>query len=130
MRISDWSSDVCSSDLLLRHNCLTYRLDSEPTSWRAARHGEPQCELKINGSFHCNNAEALRRVALSGLGIALLTDWGIGDDIREGRPEHVLPDYSLTNYSFTNGIYAVFTPPPLISSKVREIGRAVDGRRV
>lgn len=104
---------------LLHHNCLTYRLDSEPTSWRAARHGEPSCELKINGSFHCNNAEALRRAALSGLGIALLTDWGIGDDIRDGRLQHVLPDHRITNYSFNNGIYAVFTQTRYISRKVR-----------
>lgn len=104
---------------LMQHNCLTYRLDSETTSWRFSKKGEPAQELKITGGFHTNNAEVLRRVTLSGLGVSLLTDWGIYADLQEGRLMQVLPDYRTTNYTFTNGIYAVFRQTRYVPKKVR-----------
>lgn len=104
---------------LMQHNCMTYRLESEVTSWRFVKEGAPTQELKINGNFHCSNAEVLRRVAIDGVGVALLTDWGIADDLREGRLQQVLPDYRTTNYSFNNGVYAVFRQTRYVPKKVR-----------
>lgn len=104
---------------LMRHNCLTYRLDAEPAFWRFSRDGEMVQELKIVGGFHTNNAEVLRRVTLSGLGISLLTDWGIYSELRDGLLQQVLPDYRVTNYTFTNGIYAVFRQARYVPKKVR-----------
>ncbi len=104
---------------LLQHNCLTYRLDSEATSWRFAKEGEPAREMKIAGGFHTNNAEVLRRVTLTGLGVSLLTDWGIYADLQSGALAQVLPEYRTTNYTFTNGIYAVFRQTRYVPRKVR-----------
>lgn len=115
----DTHPPILSPEDLLQHNCLTYKRDAELTSWRLAKADVADQVLDIAGSFHSNNAEVLRRVALSGLGVALLTDWAIYADLREGRLRHVLPSYRATNRSFNNGIYAVFRQTRYVPKKVR-----------
>lgn len=104
---------------LLRHNCITFRPNSEVTTWKFARDGEETQELKVTGCFHTNNSEVLRRVAVAGLGVALVTDWISQADRQSGRVREVLPDYRVTINSFNNGIYAVFRQTRYVPKKVR-----------
>lgn len=105
-------------DLESGHNCLTYRKAQEPTFWRYL-HGDRVRELKISGTVHANNGEVLRRAALSGLGLALLADWSVNEDIRAGRLVRLLPGYRLTNSTFDNGVYALFRHTRMLPQKVR-----------
>jgi DNA-binding transcriptional LysR family regulator len=104
---------------LLQHNCVTYRPNAETTTWRLARDGEEMIELKVGGSLHTNNSEVLRRAAVSGIGIAMLTNWISEADRRAGRLVEVLPDYRATINSFNNGIFAVFRQTRFVPRKVR-----------
>lgn len=106
------------SDLEKGHNCLTYRKSREPTSW-LYRDGETVRELAVRGTVHANNGEVLRRAAISGLGVALLADWAVSDDIRAGRLIRVLQGYRLTNTTFDNGVYALFRDTRMLPHKVR-----------
>lgn len=105
-------------DLEAGHNCLTYRKDREPTFWRYLQ-GDRVRELKIGGTVHSNNGEVLRRAALSGLGLALLANWAVADDIKAGRLVWLLRDYRMTNSTFDNGVYALFRPTRMLPQKVR-----------
>lgn len=105
-------------DLLEGHNCLTYRKAQEPTAWRYLQ-GDQVHELKINGTLHSNNGEVLRRAALSGLGLALLADWSVREDLKAGRLERLLPQYRLTNSTFDNGVYALFRHTHMLPQRVR-----------
>jgi len=105
-------------DLLQGHNCLTYRKAQEPTSWRYLQ-GDQVHELKINGTLHSNNGEVLRRAALSGLGLALLADWSVREDLQAGRLVRLLPEYRLTGSTFDNGVYALFRHTHMLPKRVR-----------
>src|SRR3546814_12356216 len=70
MRISDWSSDVCSSDL--DHDGLDWDALAPPHAWRFERGGRPQLLRPGRLRMVANNAEALLAGALAGLGIAHL----------------------------------------------------------
>ncbi len=105
-------------DLERGHNCLTYRLASEPTSWRY-RVGNEERELAVRGSVHSNNGEVLRLAAVSGQGIALLADWAVADDLQAGRLVRLLPEYELTNTTFDHGVYALFRDSRMQPLKVR-----------
>lgn len=104
---------------LLGHNCVTFRPNAEATSWRFAREGEDLQELKVTGSLHTNNSEVLRRAAVDGVGVVLLTDWISEADRRAGRLVEVLPAYRVTINSFNNGIFAVFRQTRYVPRKVR-----------
>ncbi|HEX7891804.1 MAG TPA: LysR family transcriptional regulator [Ramlibacter sp.] len=105
-------------DLLQGHNCLTYRKAQEPTSWRYLQ-GDQVHELHITGTLHSNNGEVLRRAALSGLGLALLADWSVREDIQAGRLVRLLPEYRLSGSSFDNGVYALFRHTQMLPKRVR-----------
>ena len=48
----------------------------------------------MQGALSTNNHEAVRGAALSGLGIALLPEYQVVDDVTAGRLRRVLPDYT------------------------------------
>src|SRR3546814_7554645 len=92
MRISDWSSDVCSSDLQL--------------PWRLIG---PKGAATVEGDSHVrtNSSEMVRELALSGVGIALRSLWDISDALERGNVRQVMPDHEG---SADVGLYAVHLP--------------------
>src|SRR3546814_2367166 len=93
MRISDWSSDVCSSDLgdcpmrvcaapdylarhgtprrvadLSNHNCLSYTLSPHQAQGRWAFGRDGEVLVPVRGDLSANNGDALLAAALDGQG--------------------------------------------------------------
>jgi DNA-binding transcriptional LysR family regulator len=62
-----------------------------------------------------NNADILRAAALSGIGIALLPSWAVGDDLRSGALTRILPGCEPP----PSAVYAVYPSNRLMSAKVR-----------
>lgn len=62
-----------------------------------------------------NNGEALRAAALQGLGIALLPTFIVGEDLREGTLEAVLPTYHAPEIL----IYVLYPVNRHLSTQVR-----------
>lgn len=104
---------------LLEHNCITFRPNSEITTWKFTRNDEPMKEIKVTGCFHTNNSEVLERAALNHMGVALVSNWISHEDRKAGLLVPVLPDYRVTINSFNNGIYVVFRQTRFIPKKVR-----------
>src|SRR3546814_4167176 len=67
MRISDWSSDVCSSDLAV--------------------------VLPVESVIRTNSSEVVREAMLAGIGIALRSSWDVAAELKSGALRVVLPDY-------------------------------------
>jgi DNA-binding transcriptional LysR family regulator len=62
------------------------------TGWRLTG-PNGRAGVSVRGVVSTNNHEAVRGAALSGLGIALLPQYLVIDDIPAGRLAHVLPEY-------------------------------------
>jgi DNA-binding transcriptional LysR family regulator len=101
---------------LAKHECLilvgsagrqdVWRLHDAQGHLHAAR---------ISGRFESSLGEMLRDAALAGLGIAQHSTWHVGDDLRHGRLQVVLPEYSIAD----TGIYAVMPQRRLVPLRVR-----------
>jgi DNA-binding transcriptional LysR family regulator len=77
---------------LQEHDCIVYhRWGDDNTWWFSSPDGE--VSVSVRGRFRANNGEAVRRAALDGLGIALLSHLTAQEDIREGRLELLMPDF-------------------------------------
>jgi DNA-binding transcriptional LysR family regulator len=76
---------------LQRHAALVQpQLEPGAGAWRLA--GGASVEVvRVVGRMGCNAPVALRELAIAGLGIALLPDWLVGDDLAAGRLRRVLP---------------------------------------
>jgi len=93
---------------LASHNCLYYLRSANAPAWSFSPVRRPQerCSVAIRGNFSANNSEALRRLVLDGVGIALLPDFSSEEDIREGRLVSLLPGWRPDG-AFGEAIYAI-----------------------
>jgi DNA-binding transcriptional LysR family regulator len=78
---------------LADHDCIVRRMTTGDDEWSLTG-PEGSVGVVVRGVVSTNNHEAVRGAALSGLGIALLPEYLVVDDIRHGRLETVLPAYS------------------------------------
>lgn len=102
------------------HKCLTYRFDLGVPVWRLARDGGEE-EARLESYLQSNNGDVLRLAALKGLGLALLPEWQISEELRSGRLVRVLSEYRVGHghLPFDNVLYAVYQPTRHLSPKVR-----------
>lgn len=75
--------DLRDHALLAAENQSLWRLDGPhgPLSYRA------------KSRVRTNSSEVVRELALSGVGIALRSTWDVGEELKDGRLQVVLPDY-------------------------------------
>jgi len=81
---------------LANHDCVTSPHPSGRTLWRLAGPGGAEEEVQVAGRFSGNTAQALRKAALAGLGVALLPPTMARLDLEAGRLVPVLPQYQRT----------------------------------
>ncbi|MFN3293563.1 MAG: LysR family transcriptional regulator [Gemmobacter sp.] len=126
---------------LVHHSCLTYRLNQGQTVWRFRKAGLEDAEVAVEGVLQSDSGHAIWTATLDGLGIAMMNDWTVRDDVAAGRLVPVLEDYAVSFGEFETGIYAVFQKSPhlpiktwlfvdFLSAEFREIlgtGKAATG---
>ncbi len=71
--------------------------------------------VRFKEAFVTNTAHACRAAALAGGGLAVLTDFSIGEDVSGGRLVRILPEWKLPRFD----IQAVFPPTRQVPPKVR-----------
>ncbi|PJI86051.1 DNA-binding transcriptional LysR family regulator [Yoonia maricola] len=103
-----------NAEQLSRHDLLMFASGHERQSWVLEEDGT---SFRAQGRvrLRCDSGEALRDAALAGRGIALLTRIMVGDDIAEGRLEHVLPHVAFG----TVPIVALYPHRRLLDARVR-----------
>lgn len=90
-------------------NCLLYQRWGRDDTWWFTEPGPAdapgrEAAVTITGSLHANNADAVYRAALAGLGVALLSHLLVAEDIRAGRLVHVLPAFPTRRFP----LYALY----------------------
>ena len=75
------------------HACLTYPYSAFRSSWLFSRDGAEE-EIDIQPVARISNAAALAACVKSGMGLALLADWLVDDDLAAGNLVQVLPAWS------------------------------------
>jgi DNA-binding transcriptional LysR family regulator len=81
---------------LARHNCLNFNFRRALDDWPFLKEpGQTETTtLPVAGNLKANNGEAVRQLALAGLGIARLSAFHVGTDVAEGRLIEVLQPYN------------------------------------
>ncbi len=105
---------------LASHDCITPPHPAGHTIWRLAGPGGAEEEVQVTGRFTGNTAQALRKAALAGLGIAQLPPSMATRDEQEGRLVRVLPQYQYTGRGL-NVVYPSRKHLPLAVSAFIEL---------
>jgi DNA-binding transcriptional LysR family regulator len=88
-----------SPEDLARHNCLTYTYSSR-SEWRSAQASwrmvgpEGEISVPVMGRMQVDSAQGLRRAALAGMGIVMLPEIMLSEDVDAGRLVCLLPDHA------------------------------------
>jgi DNA-binding transcriptional LysR family regulator len=92
-RYLDLSSEPSQPADLVRHECLLLR--AQANNWTLHNSTEA-IEIAVGGRFRLNSIGMIRRLATLGLGIAMLTEEIVTEDLAEGRLRRVLPQWQGT----------------------------------
>jgi DNA-binding transcriptional LysR family regulator len=103
---------------LSKHNCLAFSLRKHLDEWpfRDASVSPEIERLAISGNMRCDNGETMRTMALAGVGIARLSEFHVGDDVRSGRLRCVLDDF---NPGDVEPIHAIYVSHDHLSNRIR-----------
>ncbi|MBK1622129.1 LysR family transcriptional regulator [Afifella marina] len=99
---------------LAHHNCLRLSTVTRWNDWHleGAEGADP---VPLTGNFEANSADAIYHAALAGLGIARLSTYLVGEDIKAGRLVRLLPDYADDG----SDILALYSEKRNLSPRVR-----------
>ena len=102
-------------DDLLNHNCLLLRFPgSQQFQWTLEGNDGPTT-LSVSGNLDSDNGEVILAWCRAGAGLALKSMWEVGEDVREGRLQVVLPDWKPPGHA----IYAIYPHSRLMPTRVR-----------
>lgn len=99
---------------LLKHDCIVDTNFKRQGNWPFLVDGKLQ-PVTVSGRFRVNSPSAARKLALSGQGIALIPSYIISNDIKAGRLETFLGDFSASDLA----IHAVYPETRHLSAKTR-----------
>ncbi|OWU84518.1 transcriptional regulator [Oceanicola sp. 22II-s10i] len=100
------------------HACLPYVLGHDVVYWRFNRGSETE-EIAIPAAFASNNGHVLLEAVRRGHGIALLDEYTVAADINAGNLIHLMPEFSVTNATFEEGIFATYLETVQMPIKLR-----------
>lgn len=115
--LADRGTPILPADLA-HHDCLQL---ADRRVWRMrplAGEGEDE-EIAIDAVLQANSAELLRQAALAGLGVAMLAQWLVRDDVAAGRLQPVLQAWEANPGPMDVALHALYQPNRRGSHKIR-----------
>lgn len=99
---------------LERHNCLLYAYLSTGNEWTFRG---PQSDLRVHvhGNFKANNGHSIREALLAGAGVALMPDWLVHEEVKNGKLMTLLPQFAPPSLE----VNAVYPSGRHVSAKLR-----------
>ncbi|UHD44128.1 LysR substrate-binding domain-containing protein [Aureimonas altamirensis] len=100
---------------LAQHDCIGFsRLASHPI-WHLGDDGKTVA-VRISGPLVTDDATSLIQAAVAGVGIAMVSDWLAGPELKSGRLVPVLPDHPVVTQE---SVYIVHPSAKLVPAKTR-----------
>jgi DNA-binding transcriptional LysR family regulator len=104
---------------LEQHNCLLFPIAGFRTRWIFRARNKEISEIPVSGSTVISNALALKECTLAAMGLALLPNWLIDEDLRTGKLVNVFPDYEVTATDFNTAAWLIYPNRSYVPLKVR-----------
>jgi DNA-binding transcriptional LysR family regulator len=126
-KLGDWPRYLCAAPnyieqhgrprtpaQLAGHEWIIFTTLPTPYHWTFTRNKREE-HVQVRGRFKTNNADTIRSSLLEGAGITAQAAFMVGDDIKAGRLEHLLPDWDCGSV----GMYAVYQDRRYQQARVR-----------
>jgi len=88
----------------LDHNCLLLPTDGHYSNWIFRNNKTEDIVIPISVKYRFNNINSLKVCVKSGMGITLVPNWLIQEDLSDGSLIDVFPEYSVSATDFTEAV--------------------------
>jgi DNA-binding transcriptional LysR family regulator len=102
-------------DELMKHSCLVFSSRGHRQRWRFAATGN-LTTVPIQGRLRLDSGEALHNAVVRGLGIALMPNFLVSQEVQSGRFVHILPDVTSEEIE----IRCIYPGRRLLEPRVRQ----------
>jgi DNA-binding transcriptional LysR family regulator len=106
---------------LIEHKCLLFALPNYRSKWKFKDKKGVIEEVPVKGQLIISNALALRQAALDSLGPALLANWLIDTDLKNGTLVNLFPDHHVTATDFNTAAWLLYPSRSYLPLKVRVV---------
>lgn len=104
---------------IANHACLIFDWPLFREKWKFKQGNADLLEIPVQGRYRMTNGTALRTLALEGAGIALLVNWLVDDDIKDGNLVDLFPHYDVSAHNFDTAIWLITPSRPYMPLRVR-----------
>lgn len=104
---------------LSAHNLVSFDLPGFRTQWMTRDKSGQVNELSIEPTFLISNALALREAVGRGLGIGIMADWLVRDELASGELIDVFPDRQWAATSFESAAWLLYPSRSYLPRKTR-----------
>jgi DNA-binding transcriptional LysR family regulator len=102
-----------------QHNCLLFPFPGFRSRWKFKGTNGKAIEVPVRGNTIISNSLALRECALAGMGLALLPNWLIADQLRDSSLVSVFPNMQVAPTEFNTAAWLVHPSRNQVPLKVR-----------
>lgn len=113
---------------LARHRCLAFASVGSRSVWSFRRRGTADRDVEFRPSSTINNGIALKRCAIDGAGLVVLSDWLVDDALRDGSLVRILRDYEVTPSRFDPAIWLLYPSRAYVPGKVTAFADFLEAR--
>ena len=101
------------------HNCLLFPRSGYNHNWLFKDKSENIFDIAIAGKTLITNSQAIRQCAVYGMGLALLPDWLVKDDIQSGSLIRLFEDFRITATDYKSAVWLLYPSRDYIPLKAR-----------
>ena len=105
---------------LAARQCLLLTLPGYRSRWSFRRGGVSE-DVPVAGRLAISSPAAIRSATLDGMGPALLADWMVQEDLRQGTLIALLPDWEATAAAFETAAWLLYPSRGYVPAKVRAL---------
>lgn len=108
-----------SPQALKDHNCLLFPRRGYNLNWLFKGADGNIANIPISGNCLITNSEAIRQCALDGMGLALLPDWLVHEDIHSGALVSLFSEYAVTATDYDSAVWLLYPSREYVPLKTR-----------
>ncbi len=115
---------------IANHHCLTFPLPGFKSTWKFRTKNAPHHveQVNIKTKLTVNLGLVLKKCAIDGAGLALLSDWLIGSSFEDGELVNIFPDHQITATNFETMVWIIYPTRTYIPEKVRVFTSFLKGK--